>query len=477
MEVEVSSTGEPATKEKGYGRTRSKHIWNLASSYRFPTKSPELPSDEDEVESTANSINTCAAIVGMDPLVAAIYKNTVLNYLCRLPDEILLLIMSHLDDVALFCLRHSSRTFLRLFSSPDFQQYHMGYGYAWASQRTWYDGAKPGGMVISDRYCAKCAYMRAQKRNDPRFAALFGQRLHCSPCKKTHPAVLFSAAQRHAGDKSRICIGHEGSLRVCDHLALSWRDIERWVALFGDLDSYGLHTTRGRLCDDTAHKYRCEKKSTYRARPDGLFGGVEVSLVREHATLTVTVEWRNHAGLRGTLSSMDIRQALEATQQEGARHLVPPLRPGDSGAMRAFDPNTCSCVHYSGSEQVAFELYPPREGTCRSDEGGSRSLDFGGCHYTKLWSADDAKRDFSAARCPHRCGDIEFRYSMDVSLNVFGRKDGQVIDPLWYRVLNPESYGLAEDEESRHILWCPRKSCGNYHGNNDINRFSDIKSY
>lgn len=477
----MASANGPTTGEKRHGRTGSKVkrnlISNLISTYRFPTRFPEFPY-KDNAESIAETTSTSAEIADMDPLVAAIYKNTVLNPLCRLPDEILLLIMGHLDDLALFCLRHSSRTFQRLFSSKDFRQYHMGSGRVWMDQKTWYNGEKPGEMLVRDRYCERCEYMHRVKHRDPRFQALIEQRLSCAPCKRTHPAALFSAAQRRAGDSSRICIGHEGSFRVCDHVTLSWEDVEKWVTMFGDLEKYGFRTTQGTLCDEPIHKYRCSKKSSYRARPDGLTGGIMLKMTRDQDELEFTVDWRNHTGLQGgTLSSIEVRKVLKTDQIAGARYLVPPLRPGDSATMAAFDPNSCSCIKYHGSDRIPFELYPPRKGSCRASKRGSRSLEAGSCHYTKLWPSHGGARDFTATRCPLRCGDIEFHYSTDVTLNVFGRKDGQVVDPVWYHVVNPESYGLAEDEESRHILWCPRKSCGNYHGNNDINRFRYIKSY
>lgn len=470
-----------ATGEKGDGRARSEvnrhQISVPVSSYRFPTSFPEFRRRND-VESVADSPSTLADIADMDPLIAAIYKNTVLNPLCRLPDEILLLIMSHMDDLALFCLRHSSRTFQRLFSSSDFQQYHTGSGRSWTSQKTWYKGEMPGQMVVKDRYCINCAYMRVNKDRDPRFEALIGQRLRCSPCKKTHPAALFSAVQRRATDRSRICIGHEGSFRVCDHATLSWEDVERWVVMFGNLEEYGLHTTDGMLCDDAVHKYRCDERSSYRARPDGLTGGLKLRLDREQDVLEVKLDWVSHTGLRGSmLSSLDIRRALETGQQTGARHLMPLPRPGDATAMAAFDPNHCSCVYYPGSDRVAFELCAPREGTCCATNRKPRSLQAGGCHYTCLWPAHGLRRSFTATRCPLKCGDIDFHYSAKVNLNVFGRKDGQVIDPVWYGVVDPGSYRLAEDEESQHILWCPRNSCWNYHGNNGCNRFRDIKAY
>ncbi|KAK0625945.1 hypothetical protein B0T14DRAFT_508810 [Immersiella caudata] len=46
------------------------------------------------------------------------------NALCSLSDDILLRIMRSADPVSLFCLRRTSRTFMRLFSDREFRSLH-----------------------------------------------------------------------------------------------------------------------------------------------------------------------------------------------------------------------------------------------------------------------------------------------------------------------------------------------------------------
>ncbi|KAH8680553.1 hypothetical protein BX600DRAFT_444672 [Xylariales sp. PMI_506] len=60
----------------------------------------------------------------MDPLVAAVFHNENCSALCRLPEELTLAIIEHLDLGSSQCLRRTCRLFLRLYSSPQFSSSH-----------------------------------------------------------------------------------------------------------------------------------------------------------------------------------------------------------------------------------------------------------------------------------------------------------------------------------------------------------------
>lgn len=51
---------------------------------------------------------------------------------------------------------------------------------------------------------------------------------------------------------------------------------------------------------------------------------------------------------------------------------------------------------------------------------------------------------------------------MWISLYQLDKDNENKIHQKWYRVVSPESYGMTEDAESRHILWCPNARCRNY---------------
>src|SRR5690554_4219441 len=75
-----------------------------------------------------------------DPLAAAIHHNSRTCPLpSLLPEELLVEIMSRLDGVSIFCLRRTSRVFLRLFDSQAFEHLHDKEGFfepgPWPAQK------------------------------------------------------------------------------------------------------------------------------------------------------------------------------------------------------------------------------------------------------------------------------------------------------------------------------------------------------
>jgi len=66
--------------------------------------------------------NSLAATCGLDMPVV---QNLTQNPLCRLPDNVLFQIMDQVDEPGIFCLRRTSRIFMRLFGDQRFQAFHQ----------------------------------------------------------------------------------------------------------------------------------------------------------------------------------------------------------------------------------------------------------------------------------------------------------------------------------------------------------------
>ena len=61
--------------------------------------------------------------------------------------------------------------------------------------------------------------------------------LHCTACAVDHPARYFSKAQRGVTTpEHRICIAHEGFVRLCRHKTLKWADLRDYRGRLLDLD-------------------------------------------------------------------------------------------------------------------------------------------------------------------------------------------------------------------------------------------------
>ncbi|KAK3381124.1 hypothetical protein B0H63DRAFT_523856 [Podospora didyma] len=73
---------------------------------------------------------------GIHPVVGAALHNLTYSPLCSLPDHIRLRIMTQAGPVSLFCLRRTSRIFLRLFGDRRFAEFH--------------DKSSPRGEIVHD---------------------------------------------------------------------------------------------------------------------------------------------------------------------------------------------------------------------------------------------------------------------------------------------------------------------------------------
>jgi hypothetical protein len=179
-------------------------------------------------------------------------------------------------------------------------------------------------------------------------------------------------------------------------------------------------------------------------------------------------------------SSLEVRRFFDDVHEAGARYLGPQARLGDSTYMIVFDPNECTCITYLGTDLVQMPLGAACEYRCRHkqlESGHTRKL-MRGPHFGNFTrSGGNIKHSYFAGNCNGRdqgCRkqDFECRTSITLeSLESLNKENMHKVDPVWFRAVNPESYGMIEDFESRHILWCPDARCRNYHANAEVNRF------
>lgn len=158
--------------------------------------------------------------------LATAAEHNARSLLLRLPEGVLNRIMAYLDPSSMFCLRRVSSIFLRLFSAALFSPMHDKEGFfergPWAAQKVpdggdWLAAAK---LLDHDMYCGLChlGCLRTEFRH-------MSDYMHCSGCDRDHPMPLFSAKQRGTDRSRRVCIGFEGSVRLCQHRSIRVGDI------------------------------------------------------------------------------------------------------------------------------------------------------------------------------------------------------------------------------------------------------------
>lgn len=454
-----------------------------------------------------------------DPITSPMLHNATHSSLTRLSDEILLCIMSQADDVSILCLRRTCRKMLRLVSGPEFRHLHAiaGEGPEPRDWNPWFldcfryprervpEEARDqlGSLLRKDMYCEMCRTVGEDAERKLREESLY-----CSGCKRSHPAGLFSFRQRRGeSERSRICIGREGYLKVCQHLVLRWAHVERNLA-----SQASVRTT----CNDPSHECPWPLAGHVNESPLRQFTvdmkRWKCSEYQQHGpTRTgrnrgLAIRWNVHLtfpglGHEGGLEFTDVLERIEWARRNGASYIFQGHQGKLPTEMAMFDPNTCLCIRHpspppgmvwnwtgrgkseSSRCQKHGQSHSGNEVLYYSSSKKWRAMsDFetnGGCIMNQVLEHSTIKRCAALNYC------LSFTYERYVPfgptkfLNCKGVVDHETgkwtdrIQPwwaVWFMALDPESISLRDDEDSRGVYWCDTQTCLNYYANHKFNR-------
>lgn len=413
--------------------------------------------------------------------------------------------MKSLPKRDLACLRRTSRIFLRLFQDNVFRHLQGVNLSPWPRIRylDFFERVDVRERLLRDKYCAPCFDIRMKVKKDPSHQSLCRPPLYCAGCASPHTAGLFSPWERPTTDpRRRVCIAHEGHLRVCQHRVISWADIQRWSSFLKPESSF----YKVLICGSQSHLSQCGMS------PDQLAGsgGVVVKLdLLGSGQTKMTIEWGVHIsvphrkGASGTYDAHDIRKIAEDLHADAGQHIVPRFQPDQPPHMAAFDPNFCGCLTYPGRGMLDWQMAPehtirdccrksksrqlfaPRNGLCRRLgvlRGPSEE------HVAKYdVGARDRLRHHRIAfkRCCEEARGmgvlVTHRYSFVLSCRPrqWPPELRQTNNPPqeWYRIMDPTSYGLEGEAKSRNFLWCADEKCANHVSRaHEVDRFRDMVS-
>lgn len=215
--------------------------------------------------------------------------------LCGLPNELLVMVMSHLPRQSLWCLRQTSTVFLSAFEARPFQHLHGELGlrdrYVPFSMKrvTRAERAKMANFIQTDRdsialghesetetetehesdsespqawtatpeYCSPCVDVQNHGGRDPNLISL-RKTYFCDGCKERHAGIFFPPESiemhDHGGGAQLICFGRTGRVTLCSHNpqhTVTWQAIEQRIPSCGD--SYRV------ACTHRSHEPRPER--------------------------------------------------------------------------------------------------------------------------------------------------------------------------------------------------------------------------
>lgn len=248
--------------------------WRLIQRlFPFLSRHGKRPVEEDEADQQQNRVPAALDHLQrtMDPLIAAQVYNNHHSPLHWLPDETLLLTFRYLknDPVTLYCLRRVSRRFRRLINEPSAWTFgeRPSTPLDWriwqvpeSDRLMWNETKQLQRYLRTDGMCDECklscdvpvqGWARRLKQTlmPPLHYAAYtnwppsckfgtfdrgGARLHCSGCNVHHVRGAFSwisgAHWEHGAE--RRCVAHQGAVKVCDHVGITWRTVDKHIAIW-----------------------------------------------------------------------------------------------------------------------------------------------------------------------------------------------------------------------------------------------------
>lgn len=301
----------------------------------------------------------------MDPLIASQAYNNRFCPLTRLPEELLLNILDFLryDDVTLYCLRWTSRIFLRLLHR---QSGFWGPRYYVFSPMCmdYFKMVRLRRLAEKDARCENCRRWNARQKHNVQPCKFRESRLrekpihqgcedwmcdysrpYCSVCGTNHDICQFPMAYQMPPQlqdpRPQVCVGQLGSVQLCKHVYITWdtikAHIDGWRRQRGGVGACAESDWRACLesfsieCHDATHDMRCldcETPSWPRARL-GTWGGY---CSNDLGYVILYLEWSPHGRIDslkptadGRIPAAELRALFRKFRRLGpADRLYPP---------------------------------------------------------------------------------------------------------------------------------------------------------
>lgn len=430
--------------------------------------------------------------IAVDPLVAARDYNIKNSRLASLPDDILLLILDSIGDdvLTLYSLRRVSQVFRRIIYEPRIWR-HMRT--STSLERYWYlsedDRLRLKLHLQRDGMCEDCMFwcefrgnrlsrksIQDQELNSSRLREDSGckfnsgsdplRRLHCSPCGTHHDPHAFSSPHQDPGRQTQDmgCLGRQGAVQLCEHVHLSWSDIESHIAQW-EKDRprpWPGKTWKSCLaqfkleCHDPSHDTRCTE--------DGIPSWPQARLQVHDLgkpTVVLTLEWKPHSGLHVPRHNTDGRTPAEQLrrlfrrQRDGPAAILFPSAPSNPlPEMTCYNTSSCRCVYYEGGaagKTATSERSPNQGRPCAYPHYFDR-ISFGTrserLHMAKHWPCGEG-----GPAC------LVTAYQRFIPL--FSARPDGAVNPshAWFHAMDPDTY----PRPASHVLpLCRNIGCMNY---------------
>lgn len=443
----------------------------------------------------------------VDPLLAACAHNREFSLLLKLPDEILLAILQFLlsDIRDIYYIRRVCRKLRYLTEDKTlepglfrkfkaFRGFHMLHSDRFISKE---DNRMPFGVISWDSMpgfvttirkqtlCEQCQVQVARQGRIKSHLCVFVETppkyTYCAGCNTHHTRNAFSHTQRRRNSGNRTCIGREGRLQLCEHVSISWADIEAHLAMSSrEKDVFKALSDFHIVCKHPNHNFAC--KSTSRLAPS------EVSCndhtrpcarlqVDRHSTIgrstpiRLVLCWKPYSSSKiltapenGQIEATKLRELYSEYGKNAARFIVPGPSKNTIPEMLCFDPDKCCHILYrNGKSPQAYlndrlcsphplgQKRPITSTENRLDEDHQDPSRFTGLGWTDhcvefseargssgiyVYECDEKHSDQDSNRC------LMTSYRRSISLNYIDLRNPTALNPShqWFHAIDQDSF-------------------------------------
>lgn len=454
------------------------------------------------------SVILCDERPAIDPLIAAQTHNIKNCRLTRLPEELLLCILNHVGDdaVTLRCLRRVSRTFRRLIYDDGLWERVKAPHWCRVSDfmtETTGNLSEDEQKLLkrhlqTDGMCRECSLwcdvavrgrlrwiMQAMSldtidpmsRYECKFLSRTGRRLKCHGCGTRQNIQTFSGSEQGPSKENRRCLGRQGAVQLCEHVHVSWADIENhinewerrmprewraedWSAC---LDHFNIE------CRDPSHDKRC----TAAENPTWPRASLRTGTY-DRTVVVLSLEWSPHSGIDvftqnadGQARTPDVRELFREYRQGTGGILFPSHPANPLPEMACFHSAKCRCLYYeTGGSKMADDKKRSRNdilpnGLCTNV---SWLAQFDNLHRTyrgshDLWTEEVRIGKHSPTARNSSC--LITTYERQFLLFKKADRGTKRMNPghAWFHAMDPDTYPRPA---SLQLPLCRRKDCINY---------------
>ncbi|KAI0890321.1 uncharacterized protein GGS22DRAFT_150574 [Annulohypoxylon maeteangense] len=285
-----------------------------------------------------------------------------------------------------------------------------------------------------------------------------GVHIHCKCCGEYHDIISFS--REEATRNTRKCLGREGSVRLCEHVDITWSQIEEHLTKWNThapgqwkdcFDAFNIQ------CEHPSHDTRC----MFEDIPTWPRACLKTSYY-DRRRVVLSLEWAPHSDTdyfkikNNQVPASQLRELFKKYRLGAARIFLPAYASNPIPEMSCFNSDKCNCVRYETGQQDTGSS-PSNLETLQCIAGHRLRRNYG-------WGHNGQQVDQISHR-PHGLNQppcLITEYKRDIFIcRVDGKHSAFGPTHEWFHAMDPDTY--PPPENPRAIPPCKNELCMNYY--------------